>query len=333
MELSLLLHAGLTVSDGISLMLDDSGGADAHALLTELARAADTGLPLSQALEQTGAFPEYMVQMVLTGERSGRLEEALRALSEYYERRQRLSARIRTALLYPAILLALMLVVIGVLTVKILPVFDQVYQQLGSRLTGLGGGLLRFGQALSSALPAILIVLAVIAVLAAVCAAVPALRGRISAWYASAFGGRGINYKIAAARVASAMAMGMNSGLPMEESLELAASFQKGNPHMLRRVNDCLARLRGGDAFSDALTLSGIFPSTYCRMIALGMRSGAGDQMMTEVAGRMDDDAQETIERSVGRVEPALVIVSSVIVGVIILAVMLPLMNIMSSIG
>ena len=104
LELSLLLHAGVTVGDALALLADESGP-DYHDLLDPMAQAVDDGASLSQALRQSGAFPVYVCGLVEVGERSGRTEEALRALSEYYEGRSRMGRKLRSALLYPAVML------------------------------------------------------------------------------------------------------------------------------------------------------------------------------------------------------------------------------------
>ena len=78
---------------------------------------------------------------------------------------------------------------------------------------------------------------------------------------------------------------------------------------------------------------TGLLPAAACRLLTLGMRGGSGDEVMEEIARRLSDEAQLALESKVGKVEPALVLVTSVLVGAILLAVMLPLMNIMTTIG
>ena len=102
--------------------------------------------------------------MIEVGEETGRTEEALSALSQYYEQRARLDRQVRSALLYPAVMLVLMLLVIGVLLVRVLPIFDDVYASLGGRLTGVAGGLLAIGRWLDSAMPVLWVLLALVVV-------------------------------------------------------------------------------------------------------------------------------------------------------------------------
>lgn len=130
-ELALLLHAGVRAGDGLALLAEEEPEAQRRKQLEEMARQVDDGASLGEALAGQGLFPAYVTGLVTVGERSGRTEEALNALSVYYEQRDQLDRQVRSALLYPSVLLVLMLVVIVVLLAKVLPVFDQVYASLG----------------------------------------------------------------------------------------------------------------------------------------------------------------------------------------------------------
>ena len=225
LELSLLLHAGVSTGDGLSLLAEEG---DRRGMLKGMAERVDGGETLSAALRESGAFPTYVCGLVEVGERTGRTEEALSALSRYYEDRVRLSRRVRSALLYPAVMLALMLVVIGVLLVKVLPIFDDVYASLGGRLTGVAAGLLTLGRWLEGAMPVLFTALAVLALLVLLFTAVgPLRRGILSLWQ-TARGDRGVSRKLNNARLAQALAMGMASGLPVDEAVELSANLMEG---------------------------------------------------------------------------------------------------------
>ena len=162
-ELALLLHAGVRAGDGLALLAEEEPEAQRRKQLEEMARQVDDGASLGE-----GLFPAYVTGLVTVGERSGRTEEALNALSVYYEQRDQLDRQVRSALLYPSVLLVLMLVVIVVLLAKVLPVFDQVYASLGGELTGVAGGLLTLGRALDAAMPVLCAVLGVVVIFLAV---------------------------------------------------------------------------------------------------------------------------------------------------------------------
>lgn len=332
LELSLLLHAGVRTGDALALLADERDGSF-RALLEELARRVDDGAPLYTALRESGSFPAYAVGLAEVGDRTGRTEEALGALAHYYEERERMDRQVRSSLVYPAILLLLMLAVIVVLLTRVLPVFSDVYASLGGQLTGLAGGLLQLGRWLDRGLPLLCVLLAAAVGLLAAFSSSDAFRSRVLAAWQRRLGDRGVSRKINTARFAQALAMGMQSGLPLEESLELAEELQGDVPAAVQRCRDCHARLERGEGVAEALRQSGVLPAASCRLLALGLRSGTGDSVMQEVSRRLTEEGQTALETAVGRVEPALVLVTSLLVGMILLSVMLPLMNIMTAIG
>ena len=112
MELYLLLHAGVGVGDALALLEQEETYKD---LLAGMSQQADSGAPLSACLRESGRFPAYLCGLIEVGEGTGRTEEALSALSRYYEQRARLDRQVRSALLYPAVMLVLMLLAVSYL--------------------------------------------------------------------------------------------------------------------------------------------------------------------------------------------------------------------------
>lgn len=331
--LALLLHAGVGAADALALLAEEESDSHCRSILDSMARRMDDGLSLAAAVQESGCFPDYLCSLLEVGERSGRTEEALSALSKHYENRARLDRRLRAALLYPAILLVIMLAVIVILLVRVLPVFNEVYSYLGGRLTGVAGGLLALGQALDQAMPFLCVLLALVVAAVALFALSPGFRTRVLSFWRRHWGDRGVSHKINNARLAQSLAMGLSSGLPLEESMTLAASLLDEVPAARSRCLDCLDRLEQGLPLAKAMGESGALPKGECRLLELGLRSGAGDTVMEDIARRLSEESESALEEKVGQVEPALVMVTSVLVGVILLSVMLPLMHIMTAIG
>lgn len=327
-ELALLLHTGLGAAESLYLLAEEASGE--AALLKAMGRAMDEGLPLSEAMAE---FPVFDTGMVRTGEKTGRLEEALEFLAEHYEQQQRTNHLLKTALAYPCTVLALMLVVIGVLLVKVLPVFDSVYASLGSGLTGIAGGLLRLGEVLEKALPVLLAVLLAAAVFVLLFVLWGGFRETITALRRKRFGDRGILKSFNNARFARALSMGLGSGMLPEEAVELAGSLLADVPEASRRCGIAEMQLKNGAGLSDALLEAQLLGAPMARMLSVGLRGGRGDSVMAGIARKMEEEARQELETRIGKIEPLLVTAASVLVGGILLAVMLPLMNIMSTIG
>ena len=213
LEMSLLLHAGIGIEDGLYLLIEDEKDKKSKKMLEQLADLVTEGKPFSEAVREVGTFPKYVGDMIETGEETGRLEQSFQALADYYDRQQQLMSQIRSALLYPFILMILMLVILVVLLVKVLPIFNQVYEQLGGTMGGTAKLLLRFGDWLGSIMPVLCGIIFAIVLVAAVIACSKRARGFFVKLYKKVFGGHGIVRRMGEARFASAMAMGMMSGL------------------------------------------------------------------------------------------------------------------------
>ena len=130
-----------------------------------------------------------------------------------------------------------------------------------------------------------------------------------------------------------ALSMAFSSGLPLEEGVSLAASLLKDCPDAVKRCETCRACLDAGGDLSTALGESHMLTASDCRMLTLGMRAGTGDAAMERISHRLSEEAREALENQVAKVEPALVLITSILVGAILFSVMLPLMHIMKAIG
>lgn len=332
-SLSYLIHAGIGTGDALALMAEDEKDSACRQMLLDMARKADDGVDLTAVFRETDAFPVYVYALLEVGERVGKLEESLTALAVYYDGRARMNKRLRAALLYPSLLMLVLLVVVVVLLVWVLPVFNDVYAQLGSGLTGLAGGLLNLGIALRRFMPVLCIILLVAVVLAALLAALPDFRKKCLNIWRSRRGDKGVSRTIHTARFAQALSMGLSSGLTPEEAVHLATALAEGSKAFQRRCETCLKEMDEGKSLTQALRESELLPRSECRLLEAGLRGGSGESVMEQVAERLLEESEMELEAKVGRIEPALVIVTCAMVGVILLSVMLPLMNIMTSIG
>lgn len=330
--LALQLHAGIPLADGFHLLAEDAEGVLAK-LLWQMGSGLDRGDELPQVLEDALCFPEYVQGMVRVGQYTGKLEQTLESLAAFYDRRDRQKRQIKNALSYPCMVLVLMLVVVAVLLIKALPVFDGVYASLGSRLTGVAAGLLYLGQLLERAMPVLLGVLTLAGACAVLYWKAEPVRRWVNGCYQNRFGDRGIGRKFNNARFAQALAMGLSSGLTLEESMELAENLLKSIPGAALRCSLCAQRLGEGTDLPEAMKEAQLLPPGESRMLAVGLRAGNGDRVMEDIARRLSEQAEDALEDAVSRIEPAMVLAASLLVGLILLSVMLPLMNIMSTIG
>ncbi len=330
-SLALLIHAGVWLGEGLTMLAEENSGE--APLYRQMSRRADEGAGLPEILEETGVFPRYVTALVSVGERTGRTEEALMALSRWYQEQDELERQIKSSLTYPCILLLLMVVVIVTLLTQVLPIFEEVYQSLGGQLTGAAAFLTGLGRWMTELLP--LLCLLAAAVVAPVLAFLlhPPTRDRMLTLWQKHMGDQGISRKLNEARFAQGLSMGLNSGLALEEGVSLAGELLKDIPAAAKRCERCIQKLNEGEDLALALKESQMLPPSACRLLQLGLRAGQGDGVMEEISGQLTQEARHALARRTAQVEPTLVLFTSVLVGGILLSVMLPLMHIMSAIG
>jgi len=332
MEMHMLLQAGIGLDEGVLMLLDDEPDKDGKAVLQRLLGELEKGMPLSSALGEALFFPRYMVNMVETGEKTGRLPQTLKALSEYYDKQERRAVAIKNAVFYPAILFVMMVAVVLILIIFVLPVFNDVFGRLGRRMSPLATSLMQFGGWLGGVSVWIASLGGVIFIAALVMWFVPYVREGVVKAFKDKLGSRGILGSTAGAHFVAAMALSMASGLDAEEAVEMASAVSGGTKAVDEKNAKCVEMLRSGQSLSAAMRGAGILSSRDGRLLALGVRGGMADSAMAEIARRRELDVQYEMDRLIGRIEPTLVIATSIIVGVILLSVMLPLMGIMASI-
>lgn len=315
------------------MLREDETDPDTRSWLEALCRSTEEGLPLASALRETGAFPAYMTDMVSLAEETGRLEDVLLSLQRHYDRQLRMAADIRGAVAVPVTLFAVMVAVVILLVTQVLPVFDRVFAQLGVRMGAVATGMMNAGAVLAKAGTGIAVVLVAAAAAALVVALVPALREKFAAGFRRSFGGRGILGQMAAARFASSMSMAVASGLSMEESVALSAKLCGGAKEIDEKTERCRKEIEEGGSPADALADSGLFSGRDCRLLKLAEQTGSLPDTLEDLAQRQEEESLRRIDRTVGAIEPAIVVITSALAGVILLSVMLPLMGLLSTIG
>lgn len=330
MALEHLVHAGIGLGDAFTLLKEDESDPKLRQMLAQMAKSADEGAPLSVVIREAGGFPAYVGTIIAVGERSGRIEQTLQTLARYYENRERMDWQLRSALVYPAALLAVLLAVAVVLLVWVLPVFNDVYARLGSSLTGVASALLELGGVLRKGMPVICVVIA----LAAAVFAVQPLRDRIFKVWNRTFGDRGARRKVLSARFVHALSMAVSSGMSQQEALLLAGALAEGEaPAFRKRCESCNAASENGKTLSHTLYENDFLTAADRRLLDAGARSGKGETVLQQIAERMLQQGEEALERQAGHIEPIVVAVACALIGTVLLSVMLPLMHIMSAIG
>lgn len=323
-QINMIVKAGFPTYYGISILRDDTTDEETRELLTQIYEPMEKGAGLYEAISATGVFPKYMLQMVRVGEETGRLEEVLSSLSIYYERESEIRAGIKQAVTYPLTMSVMMLAVIIVIITNVVPIFADVYAELGSGLTGTAKILMNISTFLNQYLLIFLIAFIVLAIVAFAVLRTP--------YGKKFFENKGVSLSLACSRFANCMYLALASGLDTDQGFDLAEDLVE-NSFMEQRIRHCRELIKEGESFAKSLLLSGVFSKMYSSLISIGYKTSAMDDVMLNISKAYEKETDEKLHHFISILEPTLIIILSFFIGLILVSFLLPLLGIMSSIG
>ena len=329
-QVALILEAGLPLYDGMETLAGTESNSANSAIYASASKGVTEKGSLYEALKEDDNWPDYLVEMVGIGERSGQLESVMNGLSEYYAREDRIRSSVIGAVTYPLVLGAMLVVIVLVLLWRVLPVFRRVLSSMGGGMSESGSALQRLGVAVGWVVLAV-VALMVIAVIACLILMRTKHRDKVMDLIMKIFPPyRNLNRKLSAARVASVLSMMLSSGFPTDDALEMT-SHVLTDKEAAAKVEDIRMGLQQGKSFSDAVSETQLFEELHDRMLKMGSATGREDQVLGKLATLYEEQVEEGISRLVGIIEPTLVALLSVVIGAVLLSVMLPMAGILSS--
>ena len=329
-QVALILEAGLPLYDGMETL----AGADNNSENAEMFQKASQGVTetgsLYDALKNDDRWPEYMVEMVGIGERSGHLETIMRGLESYYAREDRIRSSVISAVTYPMLLAVLLAVIVLILLWRVLPVFRRVLEGMGVGLNESGAALIHIGEVVGWVVM-VLVVLLVVAAIALVILLRTKYHDKVMAFLQRIFPPIvRLNRKVTASRVSGVLSMMLSSGFPTDEALEMTERVISDRD-AAEKVRGIRKGLEEGKSFADAIAEADIFSELHERMIKMGSATGREDQVLGKLSALYEEEVEEDITRLVSIIEPTLVALLSVVIGAVLLAVILPMAGILSS--
>ncbi len=331
-QLALMLNAGMQLSDGLEVLCEDIEDKKIMALCDAMLNALNNGETLSQAMNSSGAFPDYAVKMVQIGEMTGKLESVLHGLGEYYEARAEMTRTIRSSVLHPMMLLVMMTVVIVVLITLVLPMFGEIFSQFDSTVSAAVKGAVDTAYSVGSAMLIVLLTIILISVTIAILSQFSAARSGFANFFSVFPPTRRMSKRFSLSKIADAISMMVASGIAPDELLDNAAKLTD-DKKLKSKLSDCRKRVLDGEYFAEVISSAGIFPAIYSRSLKLAYSSGSFEKAWKKLADQCGEAAMESASSIVAFIEPAIVIVLTTVIGAVLLSVMIPLMNIMSVLG
>ena len=334
-SIATMLSAGIQTEEAVLMLAENRERSRFQEVCNNVYTSLVEGVPFSAAMEASGGFPRYAVEMVATGEQSGHLEQVLRNLEMYYDEEDRMFNKLRSSVGYPAALLVIMAVILLFTVLFILPVFGRVYENHADSLASQSLVSVGASTAIGWIALAITVVAAIVALVLSFSARTPLGRERVMRLFEGVAFTKKAMYQLALSRFTAALATYVSSGITNEEAMTKAIQSVDHRELKDRLVvaRDSMVDLDNPRSLAQAIGENNVFEPLYARMLNVGMRSGSSDETLAQLSQTFFDDAVLQIDRSLDHVEPILAAFLTIAVGATLIAVMLPLVGIMGSIG
>lgn len=331
-QIALILNGGIPLYEGTYILYQEMENPQLKEILKDIDALVKENIPLYEALEKSGAFPAYMVHMVKIGETTGKLEDVMSSLARYYDREDTIKTNIKNVVFYPIMLFAMMGIILIILVAKILPMFQNVFNELDTDVATSSGNMMSASMWIGRIVA--LIVLVVFALVVA-----------LVLWYQTKAGRRiltnlgnrlpftrKVMYRLGIGKFVSAMSLMISSGLDSNESLALVEELVE-HPVVKGKITDCKEQIAKNIAMEEAFKQSKLITGMNGRMVSVGAKTGVLDVVFEKLSSRYDNEIEQSLNSISTVVETVLVVSLSLIVGLVLVSVMLPLISIISAIG
>ncbi len=333
-QLAVMIASGLSLLRALYILEDQSVNKKLKATIVAVRQDVEVGTSLSIAMSKhPKVFNDLFVSMVRAGEIGGNLEEVLERVAIQLEKDDNLKRTVKSAMVYPVMIGIFAMVILAAMILFIIPVFKKMFDDLGGKLPALT----QFMIDLSNA-------------------------GR-SRWYLFILGGVGFVFlfkkwkgskagrkqwdtfklrfpmqigdivrKIAVARFTRTLGTLTASGVPILQALDITARTA-GNRVISDPMEKVIERVKEGESLAPPLASLGVFPMMVTQMVAVGEETGALDTMLHKIADFYDDEISAKLKALTSILEPLMMIVIGAIVGVVVIAMYLPLFSVIKQIG
>ena len=329
-ELATLLRAGMPLVQSLGLLKGRVTSPAFKAVLDDVHEKVRSGTALSEAFAAHGdMFPRVYGASLLAGERSGNLDAILRRYVEYTKIIQTVKSKTISALVYPAILIGLAVVLVSIIVLKVVPAFSDFYATFGAELPLVTRIIVRISEFLRSQLYLVIaaVVLSVLATLAWI--RQPGQKARFDFLILKLPVLGQVAGKFSTSQMARTLATLLGGGLPLVNALDIAAR-SVGNQYMASQLDIVSARVREGESFAGALEARGVFPEVAVKMAEVGESTGALQEMLNTVADFYDEEISTTMDRFVTLIEPVLLVFMGLVIAGLLLALYMPLFQLSS---
>jgi len=332
-ELATLLKAGMPLVQSLDILRTRVANPTFKNVLDSVHDRVRSGSSLSDAFAEHGSlFPAVYSASLMAGERSGNLDSVIRRYVAYDKIIGAVKRRTLSALIYPAILVTMMVILIGIIVLRVVPAFSEFYGNFDRELPLSTRIIVAISDGFVSNIGIILVGVVGVAVAAVAWTRQPAQRQRLDKWVLELPWVGETARKFFTSQLARMLATLLGGGIPLVNALEISVRSMS-NRHLSRELDRVRLRVQEGQGFAAALRERTVFPDVAVKMVEVGESTGALQEMLNSLADFYDEEIETEVGRFITLVEPVLLVFMGIIIAIVVLALYMPLFELSSVVG
>ncbi len=330
-QFAAMVSAGVAMLRTLTIIVDQCQNKKMKHTLDEVRKSVEAGLSLSDAMAKHPAvFDKLYVSMVRAGEAGGILAEVLKRLADFLEARQKLNTKVRSAMVYPTVVLAVAVLVFWAMLTFILPIFQGLFKNVGGELPAYTQFLILLSEAMRSIYMGVFIIFCIASVY------------MLKRYYKTELGQLHIDgimlslpgfgdliKKVAVARFSRTFGTLIRAGVPMLSALDVVKDTA-GNAVVAKAVERVYNEVRQGGSIAKPMSKTSVFPPMVTQMVAVGEETGKLDEMLSKVADFYDMEVENAVEALTSLLEPVMVVGIGGIVGSVVIGMYLPIFTVIN---
>ncbi|MHB9112711.1 MAG: type II secretion system F family protein [Thermoleophilia bacterium] len=334
-QFATMINSGLALLRALYILENQTQNAKLKSIISDVRSDVESGSALSDALEKhPKVFNKLYVSMVRAGEAGGILDDTLNRVATQLEAEDSLKRTIKSAMVYPLLIAAFALLVLIAMMLFIIPIFSKMYADLGSQLPMLTRIMVNLSDTMKS-ITGVFVFAAIAGIIYGIVRIKRTPQGT-AAWDRTKLkipmGIGEIVRKLAMARFSRTLSTLVSSGVPILQAIEITGDTA-GNVVVSDAMANVKREVKEGRPMSEPLTDSKVFPPMVTQMIAVGEETGAVDTMLNKIADFYEDEVNASVKSLTSILEPIMMMGVGALVGVIVIALYLPIFNLMNAVG
>lgn len=328
-----MISAGLPLVQSLNVLARQSQNRRLGKVIQEVRRELEAGRTLAEAMgRHSRVFSDLSVNMVAAGEAGGALDTVLVRIADFLEKQRTLARKVRSALVYPAMIVTVATAAVLVMMIFVIPTFQEMFASANLPLPLPTRLVMAMSESVQSYWWAALGVFVALGIAGVRAWQSPSGRLTADRLVLKAPVAGTLVRKVSVSRFSRTLATLISAGVPILKALDVTAKTA-GN----RVIHDAIMRSRasiaGGATIAGPLEESGVFPPIVVRMIDVGEQTGGLDEMLSKVADLYDDEVDSAVETLLSAMEPAMIVILGLVVGGMIVAMYLPIFSMMGAVG